>query len=196
MNKTQQLNSADLRAIAPAASAVAGLGWRAAQQWLRSAVAALVLLIGWPLLAQADFGTYIEAPEGGQWIRLSSFTWEPLPVAKDPKGVEFLDERRIFMSGRIAPEQGPALVVAAKPVSVAIPGLSDHCSAGTTLPVVRFDVPVWDTRFPTDEMYYQRYELQQVEVQDCQHIDGAVADAIWLKFATLEKEGEPRPRQQ
>src|SRR5690606_28948244 len=117
------------------------------QQWLRSAVAALVLLIGWPLLAQADFGTYIEALEGGQWIRLSSFTWEQLPEDVDPKAGEQIDARTI-MSGRIAPQQGPALVVAAKPVSVAIPGLSDHCAAGTTLPVVRFDVPVWDTRFP------------------------------------------------
>ncbi|KJS08785.1 MAG: hypothetical protein VR73_04395 [Gammaproteobacteria bacterium BRH_c0] len=195
MNKTQQWSKTDLRAIAPAASSVAGMEWPAAQQWLRSAVAALVLLIGWPLAVLADFGTYIEAPEGGQWIRLSSFTWEQLPENVDPKAGEQIDART-FMSGRIAPQQGPALVVAAKPVSVAIPGLSDHCSAGTTLPVVRFDVPVWDTRFPTDEMYYQRYELQQVEVQDCQHIDGAVADAIWLKFATLEKEGEPRPRQQ
>lgn len=155
----------------------------------------VALLMAVPPAVQADFGTYVEAPQGGMWIRLSSFTWEQLPEARDPKAGEQLDSR-IFMSGRIAPEQGPGMVVLAKPVAVTIPGLSEHCDGGATLPVVRLDVPVWDTRFPTDDMYFQRYELQQVTVQDCQHLDGAVADALWLKFATLKKEGEPRPLKQ
>lgn len=156
----------------------------------------LVLLTASPALVQADFGTYIEAPQSGKWIRLSSFTWEVLPEEMEAKAAEQADERRIFMSGRIPPEQGPAMVVLAKPVAVTIPGLSDHCDGGATLPVVRLDVPVWDTRFPTDDMYFQRYELQQVTVEDCQHLEGAVADALWLKFVSLKKEGEPRPLKQ
>ena len=195
MSNTQHWSNTDPRATPPTARSMAGLAGRAALHWLRSALAVPVMLIAWPLLAHADFGTYIEAPEGGHWIRLSSFTWEQLPEDVDPKAGEQIDAS-IFMSGRIAPEQGPALVVVAKPVTVAIPGLSEHCGAGATLPVVRFDVPVWDTRFPTDEMYFQRYELQQVEVRDCQHLEGALADAIWLEFAALKKEGEPRPRKQ
>lgn len=162
----------------------------------RLAPSLLALLTGLPALVQADFGTRVEAPEGGEWIRLSSFTWEALPEQKEARGAEYLEERRIFMSGRIPPEQGPGMVVLAKPVTLAIPGLSEHCGKGATLPVLRLDVPVWDTRFPTDEVYFQRYELGQVSVENCQHLEGAVADALWLRFALLKKTGEPRPLEQ
>lgn len=164
-------------------------------QWAQNAALSLVLALAmWlPLAGQADFGAYIRAPAGQEWVRLASFGWEnPL---KPSTGPETFDETA-FLNGRIAPKQGPATLVISKPVSKSINGLSEYCGAQQTLPVVHVDMPVWDTRMPTDELYFQHYALEQVTVQKCQHTDGAPADAIWLEFATITAEGEPRPRKQ
>jgi hypothetical protein len=88
------------------------------------------------------------------------------------------------------------VLVVSKPVDTAIQGLSGHCGTSLTLPVVHVETVVWDTRFPTDDRYFQRYVLRDVTLRDCQRADGAPVDALWLEFATIKKDGEPRPRKQ
>ena len=152
-----------------------------------------VLMLWLPLAVQADFGAYIQVPGNEAWVPLSSYSWD-IPV--DPEFANKpvpLDENSI-RNRKKAPEQGPAVLIITKPVNTAIEGLSGHCGAPLVLPVVHLETPVWDTRFPTNDVYFQHYVLQQVTLQNCLHSEGAPADAFLLEFAGIVKEGEPRPR--
>lgn len=155
----------------------------------------LVLMMWLPLAVQADFGAYIQVPGSQEWVPLSSYSWEIPPDPESANKPVPLDETSI-RNRKNAPEQGPALLVITKPVNRAIEGLSGHCGTPLTLAVVHIEAPVWDTRFPTNDVYFQRYVLQQVTLQDCLHSESAPADAFVLEFAAIQKEGEPRPRKQ
>ena len=154
-------------------------------RWFSESVLALLLLTG---TAYAGVGGILFAPplESGKpsddkqdRIPLSSYSWEG-SLPDDAKGDEVPEGPE-----RTAPKGHAGILIVAKPVKNPTPALASYCKAQTPLKEIVVKTPIWTKIFPDREIHYRTFKLDEVTVEKCGYMPGAVAETFHFAFLKI-----------